>query len=435
MNNIDKALLIQELDGLIKGLQHRALTMFETAKSKQRLRDIFELCDEPVFYQPLLQYRARTQPDVAATNYVASTPYQLSYRGFFHNDDDLEQALYQFPEYGWALLHQPRRGWQMWLIPAKNRTALISEWGNIQASYDWLEEQVEIYECLIPDEVLKTQGALLNLSDQAKFSYRLRPTPTTLATVTDEPIAIVETPEEIQQNLLPPSQLILRQYCFTLTIIEDAADRSFYHYQLKSSVQNTEFLDVIINFPYLEPLEKQAVFIAEQVDDEGGFYKYVLLLGYPDREQILKAQVDDFQRHHFNLAAIKPTTFKEIEQHWAQLETLYAYYRLIPEHIWQSDVYCPFIPSSLIQNQKFIAFDEQQANAQTPVLLLKERDKLRIIHGQKRMQFKSHELALPYLMLNREDGYSWQYIKDTLAQLSHPVRVQDLYQHLLNRMK
>lgn len=54
MNVLEKAQLAKELQSLIYGLDQRALSFFEIAKSKSRLKEIFLSCDEPIFKKQIL---------------------------------------------------------------------------------------------------------------------------------------------------------------------------------------------------------------------------------------------------------------------------------------------------------------------------------------------------------------------------------------------
>ena len=441
MNTLEKAQIIKELDTLINDLEHRALSMFETARSKQRLKNIFELCDEPGFHKQLLEYRAITQPDIAAAQYVAKTPYQLSYRGFFYQDQDLEQALYQFPEYGWAMLYRPRYGWQMWLIPAKNKSALISEWGPIQASYEWMEEQIQLYQCLMTDEQLKAQVAVLSQQKLTRFASPplLEPIEPIIEQVIDVPadvpmleVAPAPIPEPIVVKVRPAEHFQLYDQRLHLAAAQNTQDLPFYRYEIQNSASNSEYLDVYLKFPFDAPLTHHPVFITEQLTVKGGFYKYSLFLGYNDFEQLQQTHQQQFGQYGVYLASIKQCEWQSISQAWHTLEGLADYYDHLPDILWQKKNYTSFIPYHLIQSQKFIHFDEPHASERTPVLLLKERGKLRVIHGQKRLYLKSHELALPYLLLNREDGFNWQQIKQVISELSHPVDVHELHEALLH---
>ena len=69
-------------------------------------------------------------------------------------------------------------------------------------------------------------------------------------------------------------------------------------------------------------------------------------------------------------------------------------------------------------------------NVPNPCFLLKERQKIRIIHGSERVRLSSEDQAYPYLLLDRAEGYTWQLIRQVISRLPQPISVHDLYQAL-----
>ena len=69
-------------------------------------------------------------------------------------------------------------------------------------------------------------------------------------------------------------------------------------------------------------------------------------------------------------------------------------------------------------------------------LLLEERQKIRVIHGENRLALSRTEQAYPHLLLHRRHGLSWQMIQSIIAGLAQPVDVMELYeaiqQHISN---
>jgi hypothetical protein len=434
MNVIEKAKLIEELQHIIYALDHHALSLFETAKYKQRLHDIFELCDEGYFKKQILQYRALTQPDIAADQFARSTPYYFSFRGFFYSDADLENVLYLLPESGWALLYNEQRGWQMWLIPAANRTALISDWSKLAETYHWMQEQQELYQCLTDDEALKAKAAVLKPSQATNTKKKSKVIHPSL----DAQAEISEHSEHVTAvNEVRPSQLdaIFNE---TLQVAEIRFKRAkesqhnlaFSAYQLPEMPESIEYLQCYIAAHTQDKLDQAPIYIAEQLNTHGAFYKYAVFLGFSE-EQLQNAIQDFSTEQNIKIGAIKAADWSALTRVWSSLNYLYEYYRGLKDYIWQAEHYYPFIPNYFIHTQKFLTFEEALAEYSTPLLLLKERNKIRIIHGQQRMRLSSHELAYPYLILNRDQGFSWQHIKQVIAQLSHPIDVHDLHEALL----
>ena len=448
MNTIEKAHLIKELNELIHALDYRALSLFETAKYKQRIRDIFESCDEGYFKKQILQYRALTQPESAAHQFAKTTPYYFSYRGFFYQDTDLEQALYLLPESGWALLYAGKQGWQCWLIPAPNRTALISEWSQLADTYTWLEEQQDIYHCLHSDESLKAKAAILKES-QALNVAKAKPVQTvaqveseTITPLENTTIALVSETVPIDENetdslaahlnLEIPAKLKWQQQAL---IWQDNPHvvHELQPYRFKDHPEWAEYCECCVQLFSNKEVTHEQIYIAEQLNSQGAFEKYMLFLGL-NPEQVLHDIQNYSDLHNIQIASVKISTWHAGFKTLHDLSSLYTHYQELPETLWQTENYLPFIPNFFIHTQKFIHFDEAKATFETPLLLLKERGKLRLIHGQQRLQLSSHELAYPYLMLQREDGFSWQHIKQVISTLAHPLDVYTLHQALLDSL-
>ena len=166
MNTLEKSLLIKELHDLIDALTHKRLSLYETAKAKARIKEILMLCDEPIFQKQLLTFKALQNPIQTAATFAEQSLYAQSFRGVFTEPETLESALYQQPETGWAILYQPRAGWQIWLIPAAERTALLSEFQDLEQVYRWMLQQQQQYHCLQTDAELK-QAAVLEAAQTA----------------------------------------------------------------------------------------------------------------------------------------------------------------------------------------------------------------------------------------------------------------------------
>jgi hypothetical protein len=83
-----------------------------------------------------------------------------------------------------------------------------------------------------------------------------------------------------------------------------------------------------------------------------------------------------------------------------------------------------------LQKHKLIAFEETSASYTTPLILLKERQKIRVIHGQQRLQLSRQETAYPYILLDRNQGISWQLIQRVVQTLPQPISAVKLHEAL-----
>ena len=473
MNALEKALLIKELTLLIDGLEHRSLSFFEIAKSKSRLSEIFGLCDEPIFKKQILKFKSHTQPEKAASDFAADTLYKHSFRGVFLQDNILEKALYQNADAGWAILYHAKNGWQIWLIPAPNRTALVSEWGYLEDIYHWMLAQQKIYSCLQTDHELKQHALLepqwvktetesnLNLFIHIAPEQTQPHTPDSIEHVMEilaphqETMTIdsfvqpdvlddqqqeipatvnITTQESISAEKLTqksmPQTIELKQHIAHIHPLYDdnTPEQTLYRLEILDSPEISQHADLLLHGPNVQCWQQLPIYLAEQINSQGRFIKYLVLLGAEDQMQatrLIHSFTDPYQHHP---SAIKEIFWNYLQDSLTHLETLFYSYSQKATLIWNIEGYTPFIPAQLIQTQKFIQFEESPADLKTPLLLLKERNKIRLIHGQNRLNLSRTEAAYPYLLLDRHHGVNWQLIQTILSQLESPINCDQLYE-------
>ncbi|NWK51503.1 hypothetical protein HYG89_02785 [Acinetobacter sp. SwsAc5] len=489
MNTLEKSLLIKELRDLIDALTHKRLSLYETAKAKARIKEIFMLCDKPIFQKQLLTFKASQNPIQTAVTFAEQSLYAQSFRGVFTQLEALETALYQQPEAGWAILYQPRAGWQIWLIPAADRTALLSEFQDLEQVYRWMLEQQQQYHCLQTDAELK-QAAVLEAAqtqpvfvtadleenkavdspiqfefitdhiateevassdtqvvDVAKDELTIEPTadqtiisnailnttqPDTTTIDTAPPITAI-TPKP---STTPAYNLLLSQYSCPISALNLSQNESaqLYRVFLPEAPEVTQYADVLVHLSDPEEDQQQvlarAVYLAEQTNTQGRFIKYVVLLGALDQMQAIRLTQNFCQQFEHEIAAIREISWEKLQEHLFDFDQLFQCYSHDAQIVWQQEHYFPFIPIQHIQTTKFIQFEESEAQSHTPLILLKERQKIRVIHGQKRLQLSRTEQAIPHILLDRQQGISWQMIQKVISQLQQPIDALQLCQAL-----
>ena len=339
MNALQKALLIKELNQLIHDLEHRALSLYEIAKSKKRIKDIFALCDEPIFQKHILAYKAQIEPQNAVYSFAQSTPFSQSFRGYFTEELNLENILYTTPESGWAFLHSLQEGWQIWLIPAPNRTALISDWGNFEEGYAWLLKMQKHYTCLLSDSELETQSVTLSNILESEIQP---PTTTYSAEITsitpstDQSIIETLTPDvdqytdtfettfpshgekssapepdesaplhiSAEKQISPendtstsleevlvavPEQILLNNTYAQLHALPqpEARQKGLYALSFPDAPEISLHADFILPYSASDTWSNHSVYIAEQVNAKGQLIKHLIILGAIDSSQAL----------------------------------------------------------------------------------------------------------------------------------------------------
>ena len=496
MNTLEKSLLIKELHDLTDALKLKRLSLYETAKAKARIKDIFMLCDEPIFQKQLLTFKALQNPIQTAATFAEQSLYAQSFRGVFTEPEILESALYQQPETGWAILYQPRAGWQIWLIPAAERTALLSEFQDLEQVYRWMLQQQQQYHCLQTDAELK-QAAVLEAAQTAtieaaktqqifttaepeenkavsppiQFELITQHIATeeatssdtqvldvaehelTIESITDQTIisctTLNTTPPDVTtidtvqpltavtpKSSIPPAyNLLLNQYSCPISALNLSQNESVQLYRvfMPEAPEITQYADVLVDLSDPEVDQQQllarTVYLAEQTNTQGHFIKYVVLLGALDQMQAIRLTQNFCQQFEHEIAAIREISWEKLQEHLFDFNQLFQCYS-VAQIVWQQEQYFSFIPKQHILTTKIIQFEENEAQSHTPLILLKERQKIRVIHGQKRLQLSRTEQAVPHILLDRQQGMSWQMIQKVISQLQQPIDAIQLWQAL-----
>ena len=651
MKAIEKALLIKELHQLIDGLEHQPLSFFEIARSKKRIREIFALCDEPIFQKQLEAYKALTQPQAAAERWIQQSPYQHVYIGLFHYESALTDTLKQQAAFAWGVLYKSGLGWQI-AFQSTPATLYSSPWHiKFEHAYQWFlshvqsaqqlnnthflttpeisEEVAEVAEVardqfILPvtttfeektslgqvqdnvvtdafvftgiellsiatddtsaelpqdsesllSEVSPDSGLVLSESEaELHFNTEIQPpfdsTPNATQiegtelrsfkqnTVEDvvpiNPIKlsikqdkepenqsdIVQTALELQSEVLPENHLILSNPPLLSDqlsqpqeefIIETAAPIRF---DLKPSasistlaiqdfIQRRSILaeqpdtDISSEFQQQDPLESEVtapcpvlqdshtenseasataaqpilptqinlgqyqaklctlhqpnldpklygldisghtkigqnidflihsdqldhwlyypIYLAEQTQQHGEFIKYLALFGADSPMEAIRLSQQFAQSCQHQVAAIREIGWDQLQGHMHDVFSIFQLYTQQAKLVWHIEDYHPFILADLLNSRKFIQFEESSADANTPILVLKERQKIRVIHGQKRVELSRAEIAYPCLVLDRQHGISWQLIQNTISTLPEPITVFQLFDSIQKQL-
>ena len=226
-----------------------------------------------------------------------------------------------------------------------------------------------------------------------------------------------------------PQVLELGQWKCRLTALQFAQAQE--HKLCSLTVENVPelmpLLELIISASELEQYVNQPVYLAEQINAQGRFVKYLAILGAEDQLQAIRLGNIVSQHYAYEISALK---LLPNEQKLKQCKTAEQLFELYHEHaqlVWNTETYHPFIPAKCVQKQRFIAFDEAPANYATPLILLKERQKIRIIHGHARLQLSHEEIAYPFILLDRNQGISWQLIQSIIQMLPQPISASKLH--------
>ncbi|QER40781.1 hypothetical protein F2A31_14160 [Acinetobacter suaedae] len=464
MDVLEKALLVDELKSLIEGLNDDKASLFQIAKAKQRIKDICASCDDPSFQDQLIPFKAFIQNEEFSTQELSDHGYAMTYRGTYNFMGRVENALFASGDMGWAALRQAQL-WQVWVI-RPTLSFLKSPWMNSsQDALLWLKNHAGEYiktdrelEALIPVlepiqtsaspslsqhphsdvlSVIRNETAQFQSQLDAIIQEKIQPIPVKKNTSQQE----TKSASRSLNNLNKAKPVALNDFNLDgfLCRLERVNARHFpslYRVDMHNEIDQ----NIKIDWLYLkaeneaQPVwESAQIFIAEQLYAQGQFSHYVVLVGTHNTEYATSVLQSYTSQQHTHTSSIHQTSWNNFKQHYHQHENLFNECIMNGTLIWQRDQRAyPYIPASFINTQKFIPFEETAATFFTPVILLRERNKIRVIHGSERVKLSSEDQAYPYLLLDRTDGYTWQLIRQAISRLPQPISVHDLYQALEN---
>lgn len=467
MDVLEKALLVDELKHLIVGLNDNKASLFEIAKSKQRIKDICGSCNDPLFQDELTAFKEFMQQEEFSKQDLEDYGFSMTYRGTYNFMGRVESALFASADMGWAALRQSQH-WQIWVI-RPSLSFLKSPWmTSTQEALEWLKKHSR--EFIRTDEELKTIIPVLEahneipttLSAQEQLSLlrketanfesqleaiiqeKIQPvTPSshsgTVTATRPRPSFRQNSPSVANINKAKPVALKdfnLDGLLCRLERVDPKLYPSLYRVELHDEINQ----NIKIDWLYLKAENDEQpqwgtaqIFIAEQLYEQGQFSHYVVLIGTHSVDYaitVLQAYTD---QRHTRTSSIHQTTWTTFKKFYHQHETLFNECIMNGAQVWQrNEEAYPYIPASFINTKKFIPFEETAANFLTPVILLKEHQKIRVIHGAERIKLSAEDQAYPYLLLDRTDGYTWQLIRQVISRLAQPISVNDLYQALEN---
>ncbi|WP_298145335.1 hypothetical protein [uncultured Acinetobacter sp.] len=223
-----------------------------------------------------------------------------------------------------------------------------------------------------------------------------------------------------------PNLLLNGYSCQVSALLFDAAQEKQL-YRLNPEDISCNHVDLLLHYTDIEHVFERPIYLAEQTDSQGRFVKYLALFGAVGELQAIRlAHIFSHAQEH-KLAAVSSINWASLEKNLFDPDALFNTYQALATLLWDNNHYYPFIPAHFLQTQKFIQFVETPAHVNTPLLLLKERQKIRVIHGDQRLGLYRNETAYPYLLLDRNQGISWQMIQEVIQRLPQPIDPITLY--------
>ncbi|MEB3753195.1 hypothetical protein [Acinetobacter sp. MD2(2019)] len=408
MNLLEKALIIQDIKHNIQIIESTSLPLFERAKATHRLKEIFQFCEQPIFKKTYPGLTRFYTPEQMSTDLVAKSNFQKSYRGMFQEEGLLFAALNQNPVLGWAILYDaPTKKWQIWLIPQANKGVIHSSWKDqLNEAYLWLSQQQHLLQCLIEDNEIE------QICDQARLEQYTAPqaAPMLVQIPTQDNIAF-----KVGQFVAQPSLVRIPTF--------DHANYVLHFEQLKD-------LDAL--FVYLstskqpQHFSNSPVIVAERLNSQQQFMGYLIVFSCKDTQIGMQLATEYCNQFEQQLGMVKQFSWQTWQDNAENLENFYdAFINATP--LLEAQTAFVFIPKALILTQRLITFDEAPSTHAMPLLLMRERLKYRIIHGETWIGNHPDVLAYASLVFSRQDGLSLQRMDALIDTLPSPISAETLY--------
>ena len=232
-----------------------------------------------------------------------------------------------------------------------------------------------------------------------------------------------------------PTQINLGQYQAKLcTLHQPNLDPKLYGLDISGHTKIGQNIDFLIHSDQLDHWLYYPIYLAEQTQQHGEFIKYLALFGADSPTEAIRLSQQFAQSCQHQVAAIREIVWDQLQSHMHDAFSIFQLYTQQAKLVWHIEDYHPFILADLLNSRKFIQFEESSADANTPILVLKERQKIRVIHGQKRVELSRTEIAYPCLVLDRQHGISWQLIQNTISTLPEPITVFQLFDSIQKQL-
>ena len=232
-----------------------------------------------------------------------------------------------------------------------------------------------------------------------------------------------------------PTQIHLGQYQAKLcTLHQPNLDPKLYGLDILGHTEIGQNIDFLIHSDQLDHWLDYPIYLAEQTQQHGEFIKYLALFGADSPTEAIRLSQQFAQSGQHQVAAIREIVWDQLQSHMHDAFSIFQLYTQQAKLVWHIEDYHPFILADLLNSRKFIQFEESSADVNTPILVLKERQKIRVIHGQKRVELSRTEIAYPCLVLDRQHGVSWQLIQNTISTLPKPITVFQLFDSIQKQL-
>lgn len=195
------------------------------------------------------------------------------------------------------------------------------------------------------------------------------------------------------------------------------------------SLETTHYLNLLSLTTDHKAIQQHPIFIVECIDQYHNFQYYTCLFACEQVNVALHFLHQFSVQHHQYLGQIVQVSWDEFKQHEHDISACCLLYHSAKIIMKSVNIYS-YITQDLITKAQMIHIDEPAANPNTPLLLLQENQRFRIIHGHHRLALGSPNGMYPCIILSRANGITWQLIREQLTHLPQQVDVYTLFNTL-----
>ncbi|MGQ0475984.1 hypothetical protein [Acinetobacter sp. FDAARGOS_724] len=281
---------------------------------------------------------------------------------------------------------------------------------------------------------IQTKITVPQLSETIKPDLDRATSETEEAKTAELPIEIDNTDSSssiliIDENITFPESIELGEFSALLHPLEHAGAtiRRLCVLEVQPATSQPADLEMALYYAEEDHWQARPVYLAMQTDQQGQGLKYLMLLGAPSLLQANSCIQHWGIQRGWRCIEIKSISWAALGACLDQIDLFSEMYLQHAETVWMPEESYAYIPARRIHQKKFINFEEAPADFSTPILLLQEHQKIRVIHGESRLALSNQEIAYPYLIFKRDKDLNWQKIHQIVLGLSQPVQVLDLY--------
>lgn len=192
--------------------------------------------------------------------------------------------------------------------------------------------------------------------------------------------------------------------------------------------QHIEHMNLISCDIDMRQIQHSPIYMVENMDHQNYFKYYTFVFAAENSRHAINLINKLATKNQEQLAHISQITWKDFKDKAFELSDCCQLYHTSTIVIKASSLYS-HISEKLISKQQMIPINEASATTVTPLLLLQESHRFRVIHGQQRLALGSYTNKMyPCIVLSRNSGVTWQMIREQLKCL--PTQQVGVYELL-----